>query len=517
MSLTLLGPVFVDDYAEALAGFVESGGEERLSLAYAIGRRAIDEGKGLLELAELHHSALARVARTGRLSVGERILRASQFFAEALSSFEMSLRGYREANAALNELNESLELRVAERTRELRQQIEERERAEEALLQTTEQLRHSQRLEAVGRLAGGVAHDFNNILSVVLGYSHTILEELGPDAPCREDVEEIHRAGHRAADLTRQLLAFSRQQVLRPTILDLNEVVTGMERMLRRVLGEDIGLHVAPCADLKPVVADSSQLEQVLMNLAVNARDAMPSGGKLTIETANAELDDVFVSRHVEATPGPHVMLAVSDTGTGMDKATLSRIFEPFFTTKEKGKGTGLGLSTVFGIVKQSGGSVWAYSEPGHGATFKIYLPATSGIGEPQPPAPRADVHGTEAVLLVEDDDQLRRLASMSLQRYGYRVLPCRSGLEAITIAAQERIDLVVTDVVMPEMSGRELAERLHATAPRLRILFVSGYPDDAVVRHGVLDSRMEYLQKPFTPMALAMRVREVLDSRRAI
>jgi two-component system, cell cycle sensor histidine kinase and response regulator CckA len=512
----MLGPILLDEYVEALVGFVESGGEEHLSRAYAVGRRAVDEGKSLLDLAELHHTALAMVSNIDRLSIGERILRASHFFAEALSSFEMSLRGYREANVALAELNESLEQRVTERTRELQQQIEERERAEEALLQTTEQLRHSQRLEAIGRLAGGVAHDFNNILSVVLGYSHTILEELDPAAPCREDVEEISRAGHRAADLTRQLLAFSRQQVLRARIIDLNDVITGMERMLRRVLGEDIELHVAPCRDLKRVVADSSQIEQVLMNLAVNARDAMLNGGKLTIETANVELDDEYVSHHLEATPGQHVMLAVSDTGTGMDKATLSRIFEPFFTTKEKGKGTGLGLSTVFGIVKQSGGSIWAYSEPGRGATFKIYLPVTSESGvEPQPAAPRVEVHGTEAVLLVEDDDQLRRLAALSLQRYGYRVLPCRSGLEAITLAAQERIDLAVTDVVMPEMSGRELAERLQATTPSLRILFVSGYADDAVVRHGVLDSSMEYLQKPFTPATLAARVREVLDANR--
>jgi two-component system, cell cycle sensor histidine kinase and response regulator CckA len=392
-----------------------------------------------------------------------------------------------------------------------------RARAEETLRQTEEQFRQAQKMEAVGRLAGGVAHDFNNVLSVILSYSELMLATIEPENPMREDLEEIKKAGHRAAALTRQLLLFSRQQVVDPKVLDLDVLLAGMEKMLRRLVGEDVDLDLRPRPSLGKVRADPGSIEQVVMNLVVNARDAMPTGGKLTIETANATLDEAYAKEHLGVKPGPHVMLAVSDTGTGMDRETQARIFEPFFTTKEKGKGTGLGLSTVFGIVQQSGGSVWVYSEPGQGTSFKVYLPLAFGeVAEVRPPVALTTLRGSETILLVEDEAQVRAVARGILERQGYVVIEAANGAEALRSCEEHggAIDLLLTDVVMPEMSGPELARHLEAERPLMKILCMSGYTDDAVVRHGALGAGIAFIQKPFTPDTLARKVREVLDAR---
>ncbi len=380
-----------------------------------------------------------------------------------------------------------------------------------------EQLRQSQKMEAVGRLAGGIAHDFNNLLTVITGYGQILLGALRPDDPLRGNVEEINKAGERAAALTRQLLAFSRKQVLEPRVLDLNAVVTNMESLLRRLIGEDLSLQAALAPALGRVKADPGQIEQAIMNLAVNARDAMPQGGRLTIETANVELGESYVEERFFVQPGPYVMLAVSDTGCGMDAETQARIFEPFFTTKEQGKGTGLGLATVYGIVKQSGGYIWVYSEPGLGATLKMYLPRVDAPVETlEPRSSREEsFQGTETILLVEDEDMVRRLARTILTGHGYTVLEAPNGTEALRISERHGggIHLLVTDAVMPEMSGRELAGRLIATQPAMKVLFISGYTNDVVVRYGVLPAGIPFLQKPFTPGALARKVRDVLDA----
>jgi PAS domain S-box-containing protein len=388
-------------------------------------------------------------------------------------------------------------------------------KAEGALRHTEEQLRQAHKMEAVGRLAGGIAHDFNNVLSVILSYGQILLADLKPGDPMRDDVEEIRKAGKRAADLTRQLLMFSRQQVLEAKVLDLNEVLTGMDKMLQRILGADVDLVSLPVQPLGRVRADPSSVEQVIMNLVVNARDAMPTGGKLTMETGNVVLDEAYAQAHLGVKPGPHVMLAVTDTGTGMDKATLTQIFEPFFTTKEIGKGTGLGLSTVFGIMQQSGGSVWVYSEPGEGTTFKVYFPRVDATVEAtRATEPPTTLRGSETILLVEDDDQVRVVVRGILRRSGYHVIEARNAGEALLHSEEHAgtIDLLLSDVVMPQMSGPALAKRLASVRPDMKVLCMSGYTDDSIVRHGVLEAHFAYLQKPITPEALTMKVREVLE-----
>ncbi len=379
------------------------------------------------------------------------------------------------------------------------------------------QFHQAQKMEAVGQLTGGIAHDFNNLLTIVNGYSEMLLQSLPANDPQRDNAVQIKEAGERAVALTRQLLAFSRKQMLEPKVLDLNAVVTNTEKMLTRMIGEDIKLAAALMPKLGRVKADPGQIEQVMMNLAVNARDAMPQGGKITIETANVELDENFARKHVVVKPGRYVMLAVSDTGCGMDAETQKRVFEPFFTTKGLGKGTGLGLATVYGIVKQSGGSIWVYSEVGRGTTFKVYLPRVEE--EPDvvlPGAVRAaPLKGTETILLVEDDAPLRKLTQAILKKGGYAVLSAGHSDEAFRVCAEHKgpIHLLMSDVVMPDMSGYELAQRMTSAHPDMKVLYLSGYTDDTVVRHGVLDRSMAFLQKPFTTHGLLRKVREVLDT----
>ncbi len=393
--------------------------------------------------------------------------------------------------------------------------------AEEALRRSEEQLRQSQKLEAVGRLAGGIAHDFNNLLTAINGYSELTLRCLAPDNSLHRNVTEIKKAGERAAALTRQLLAFSRKQILQPKVLDLNSIVTDISKILQRVIGEDVNILTVLDPDLKHIEADAGQLEQVLMNLAVNARDAMPGGGKLTIKTANVELSEACALEHPNVSHGSYVMLSVSDTGCGMDAATKAQIFEPFFTTKEAGKGTGLGLATVYGIVKQSGGNIRVCSEIGRGTTFNIYLPRAGNAAElSEKVEPLADLpRGTETILLVEDEEAVREILREVLEADGYSVLPTSGGEEALELCAnyKKEIHLMLTDVVMPGMNGRELGERAAALWPEMRVLYMSGYTDEAITHHGALDAGAAFLEKPFTPDSVARKVREVLDAPRRI
>ena len=380
-----------------------------------------------------------------------------------------------------------------------------------------ERLRQSQKMEAVGRLAGGIAHDFNNLLTVILGYTQIVADGIARDSRLSDSTAQIKSAADRAAGITRQLLAFSRKQVLSPRVINLNNVVINLDSLLRRLIGEDIEVLTAPANDLGTVKADPGQIEQVIMNLALNSRDAMPNGGKLTLETSNAILDDTYARQHQPVEPGRYVMLAVSDTGIGMSAETLTRIFEPFYTTKEVGKGTGLGLSMVYGIIKQSGGYVWVYSEPNQGTTFKIYLPRIDQPveGTDAVKQPVNVMRGTETILLVEDDPQLRQLSSSVLAHCGYNVLTASTPEEGLAIceANHNEIRLLVTDVVMPRMNGRQLAERVAKIRPQIRVLYISGYTDNAIVHYGVLDPGLWFLPKPFTLSGLVTKVREVLDS----
>jgi two-component system cell cycle sensor histidine kinase/response regulator CckA len=387
-----------------------------------------------------------------------------------------------------------------------------KKRAEKVLRATEDQLRQAQKMEAVGRLAGGIAHDFNNVLAVILSYSEFLYADIEAGSPMRDDVQEIRKAAKRAADLTRHLLMFSRQQVLEPRFLDLNDVLRGMEKMLQRLVGEDVDVKFSTAANLKKIKADPSSIEQVIMNLVINARDAMPTGGELTIETADVDIDPIDEKQNGRA----YVMLAVADTGVGMDQATQSRAFEPFFTTKSHEKGTGLGLSTVFGIVEQSGGMIRVESGLGKGTTFRIYLPCREGVNEVMRLSKGpVNARGSETILLVEDEEQVRVVARDILKRNGYRVVDARNAGEAFLLCEKHVgvIDLMLSDVVMPQMSGPELAIRLAVLRPGMKILFMSGYTDDSTVRHGISKSDIAFLQKPFTPASLAAKVRAVLDS----
>ncbi|MDX9722197.1 MAG: response regulator [Myxococcota bacterium] len=385
---------------------------------------------------------------------------------------------------------------------------------EQSQLQTQQQLVH--RLDSIGRLAGGVAHDFNNLLSVILSYSSFAIGALRKDDPVREDIEEVRAAGERAAVLTRQLLAFARKQLLKPELLNLRDVVQGFEGMLQRTLGESIEIRSKGAPDLGLVSVDSGQLEQVILNLASNARDAMPSGGRLLIETRNVELDELYASQHVGVKPGPYVLLSFSDTGTGMDQDTMERIFEPFFTTKAKGKGTGMGLSTAYGIVKQSGGNIWVYSEVGVGSCFKVYLPrAVHAEQEQKGPQVPEPVSGQECVLLVEDMPSVRKLVSRMLRSVGYDVLLAANAQEAIELSEkhQGEIHVLLTDVVMPDLSGKELAQRLSERRSRMKVLFMSGYTEDSVLDNGLLKPGNRLISKPFSSAELTSMLRGVLDS----
>lgn len=395
--------------------------------------------------------------------------------------------------------------------------LSEKRAAEEAHGVLEAQYRESQKMEAIGQLAGGIAHDFNNLLTVISGHCELLREELQPGSDHQADLSEIERAADRAASLTRQLLAFSRRQILEPRVLSLSDSLTGMEPMLKRLIGEHINVVVRTPPDIGHVQADPGQIEQVVLNLAINARDAMPAGGTLLIELTDVVLDESYTPRHVDAAQGPHVMLAVSDTGVGMDAATATRVFEPFFTTKPQGKGTGLGLSTVHGIVKQSGGSIGVYSEPGRGTTFKIYLPRVDAPIDVTPLATRATARGgSETVLLLEDEEAVRALAERILTQHGYRVFVAATPREALDIAAGSKnsLHLLLSDMVLPEMSGPSLAEKLLAGQPGLSVLYMSGYTDHAIVHGGILERDTPFIQKPFTPEALLRKVREVLDGR---
>jgi len=457
----------------------------------AVGRTTVDVG--LWPSAEERARAVQAAQTLGRVQM-----------------IEIEARTKEQARKTLLYSAELIELDGAPHVLVLTNDITERRELED-------QLRQAGKMEAVGQLAGGVAHDFNNILTAILGYADLLATDLPSDDRRREDVDEIRKAAQRAAALTRQLLAFSRKQVLEPRSLDVNALVDNMDKMLRPLLGEHIALRAVPAADLHAVRADPNQIEQVILNLAINARDAMPKGGKLTIETSNVDLDEHYAARHPSVVPGPHVMLAVSDTGTGMDTATQARIFEPFFTTKEPGRGTGLGLATVYGIVKQSGGSIWVYSELGKGTTFKIYLPALDAppehLGKEVTPA--QNLRGTETVLVVEDDEQLLKVAHRALEAQGYTVLAAARGDAAIALARRHSgpIHVLLTDVTIPDMDGRRLAAAIRAERQNVRLLYMSGYADQAIVHHGLLDASVAYLPKPFTTEAIARRVREVLDA----
>ena len=425
-----------------------------------------------------------------------------------------------EQRAALQAVNHQVSAQLALRRHQVEYErtLHERQQAEETLKQRDEQLRQAQKMEAIGNLAGGIAHDFNNLLTVITGYSELVLKKIPETDPQRRKLEEIKKAGDRAAALTQQLLAFSRRQILQPKVVDVNAIISGMASMLQRLVGEDVHVNIALSPDLGSIRADPGQLEQVIMNLVVNARDAMPHGGKVTIETVNVDRVPVFSNKPDAGTKRPYIMLAVSDTGSGMDEATRARIFEPYFTTKAAGKGTGLGLSTVYGIVKQSDGEILVYSEPGQGATFKVYLPRVDRVATELGAGPLVESlpAGTETILLVEDEPGVRAFAGEALRMQGYTILEAKHGIEAQLLSAQHpaSIHLLLTDVVMPQMNGREVAERLLPQRPGLKVLYMSGYAEQAVINRGIMESGFAFLQKPFTQQALVCKVREVLDAK---
>ena len=394
--------------------------------------------------------------------------------------------------------------------------ITKRKQAEEEKRRLESQLLHAQKMEAVGRLAGGVAHDFNNMLNVIIGYAEIVLGKIGQDAFPRKEVEEIVKAATRSASLTQQLLAFSRKQIIQPRVLDINALLKNLDKMLRRLIGEHIDVVFALEQNVGRVKADPVQIEQVIMNLAINARDAMIKGGKMTIETAMADLNDLYSKNHAEVAPGRYSMIAITDTGQGMDDETKSKIFEPFFTTKDKGKGTGLGLAMVYGIIKQSGGHIFVYAEPGHGTTFKIYLPCTDAAPDVTADVQRVKEHrgGNEHILVVEDEAKLRRLFEATIPSMGYRVTTAANGSEALVLVEERGLkpNLVITDVVMPGMGGVELVEHLRKNQPALRVLFMSGYTDNAIVHQGILDPGTPFIQKPFHIKDLAVKIKEVMQ-----
>ncbi len=457
-----------------------------------------------IEGREVHQQPIRMVLRRGLGTPRELELRVSARLAPGAGPRHGIL--VLEPKPAITELEQT----------QLARDVTERRLGEQALRETEDRLRQSQKMEAIGRLAGGVAHDFNNMLTVILSSADLGLLVSGGDQGVRVELEEIRAAGLRAQALTRQLLAFSRRQVLQPQVVDLNARVRDLEQLLARLLGEEIEVRSRLAPDLQRVVIDPSQLEQVILNLAVNARDAMPMGGTLSVETANVVLDETYAARHVGATTGPQVLLAISDTGTGMDVETTARIFEPFFTTKPKGKGTGLGLSTVYGIVKQSGGSIWVYSEPGQGTTFKVYLPRAPDAGEVTPTGSRPGklrARPGESLLVVEDDDQVRRTAVRCLEALGYLVTSAHGLEEAVRLVDDGlRFTVLLTDVIMPGGNGVEVAKALGARRPSMGLVFMSGYTDDAISQHGVLSPGALFLEKPFTQETLGRKVREAMD-----
>jgi signal transduction histidine kinase len=516
----------VDGDELVVAGTLEGGTEmpvrRRLKIGESLAGQVAATGRPLLlrdpashpSMLPEHAQAMRRLGYHGMLTVparvGDRVVGVLSFLTrreEGFSTEDLAIATAFASHAAVALENSRL--------------LHESRRAYDELVQTQGQLEQAQKMDAIGRLAGGVAHDFNNLLTVILGRTDILLTQIKAEDPLRRGIALIQRTAGRAAELTKQLLAFSRKQVLEAVVLDLGVVTTDMKEMLARLIGEDIALVTNLAATLGHVKADRGQIEQVVMNLAINARDAMPQGGQLVVETANADLDDEYVRRNVGSRPGPHVMLAVSDSGVGIPRELQRHIFEPFFTTKEQGKGTGLGLATVYGIVKQSGGYIEVDSEPGRGTTFRIYLPRVDSASPAAERSPRAaaPTGGTETILLVEDEDGVRELARDILRSSGYTVLEGRNGAEGLLLGERHQgaLDLLLTDVVMPRMSGRELAERMVSLRPELSVLYMSGYTDDAVIRHGVLGSDTAFLQKPFTPAALVQRVRETLDQARRV
>ncbi len=466
-------------------------------------------GYGLAEILRLDVTDVdLLVAELGWAKVEEQVRSTGFFFAETQHRRKDGTVFPVEVNAKLVQLDRDYLVAVV-------RDVTERKKSEEALRQSEDRFRQAQKMEAIGQLASGVAHDFNNMLTIISGYSELLLSRLAPNDPMCEDLNTISQAGYRAASLTRQLLAFSRKTVLEPKVLDLNEVVGETEKFLRRLIGEDVLFTAVLDPTISRVKVDPDHLGQVLVNLAVNARDAMPKGGKLTIETRTVELDHAYAGSRADVKAGQYVLLSMTDTGTGMSAEVKAHLFEPFFTTKSAGKGTGLGLAVVLGIVKQSGGHVEVYSELDIGTTFKLYFPAV----EEQKSTPVAidasnGGYGTETVLLVEDEDGVRGLAMLVLHTYGYKVMAAGNGKEALRLVEkhQDGIDLLVADVVMPGMGGPDLAEALRPLFPRMKVLFCSGYTDDAVIRNGLVQETVAFLQKPYRPLALARKVRQVLD-----